>query len=334
MSKVLVLGACGAMGRYLVPYLVEKGLEVHAVDMNVPADSENGARYIAGNAKDGVFLSQLFKENSYDAIVDFLVHPTYELPIHIPRFLDATSQYLYVSSGRIYDDKEQPVKETSPRLLDSSDDPYLLASDDYCIYKARGEDLIHAIAPKKNWTILRPATTYSYMRYQLVTLEAHDTVGRARLGKTAVLPEQARKKSATLSWGGDAAKMIAGLVLNEKALGEAYNINSAEHRTWEEIEAYYKDICNLKTLWVDKEDYIKIFQPDPYIRGARWQLEYARLFERVVDNSKVLAHTGLKQEDMIPLYDGLKMEISRCPADQKWNVNVRMDAYLQERGLQ
>ena len=333
MSKVLVLGACGAMGRYLVPLLAERSFEVHAVDMKITEKTSPGIKYMQGNAKDGTFLRELFRENSYDAIIDFLVHPTSELPIFIPRFLDATSQYLYVSSGRIYDNKEIPVKETSPRLLDSSRDPYLIASDDYCIYKARGEDLIHAIGTKKNWTILRPATTYSFMRYQLVTLEAHDTVGRARMGKLVVLPEQARKKPATLSWGGDAAKMIAGLVLNEKALGEAYNINSSEHRTWEEIEGYYKDICNLKALWVDKEDYIKIFQPDPYIFGARWQLEYARLFDRIVDNSKVLAHTGLKQEDMMPLYDGLKMEISRCPADQEWKVNDRMDAYLRERGI-
>jgi len=50
----------------------------------------------------------------------------------------------------------------------------------------------------------------------------------------------------------------------------------------------------------------------------------------------VLAATGLKQDDLIPLYDGLKLEISRCPRDYKWPAsdrNVRMDAYLAEHGL-
>ena len=68
--------------------------------------------------------------------------------------------------------------------------------------------------------------------------------------------------------------------------------------------------------------------PDPYQLAPRWQLEYARLFDREVDNSKVLAVTGLKQSDTMPLYDGLKMEISRTPKDYPWPNNQRMDDYL------
>ena len=186
--------------------------------------------------------------------------------------------------------------------------------------------------PRKNWTSVRPATTYSYLRYQLVTLEAADTVGRAFAGKKVVVPEQAREKPATLSWGGDAGRLIGALLFCDCALGEAYNINSAEHRTWGEIADYYKDICGLEAVWVDKEDYLKILSTDPYNRAKRWQLEYARLFDREVDNSKVLAATGMKQSDMMPLYDGLKMEISRTPKDYPWPNNQRMDDYLAARG--
>ena len=99
--------------------------------------------------------------------------------------------------------------------------------------------------------IVRPATTYSYLHYQLVTLEAADTVGRARQGKQVVLPEQAREKPATLSWGGDAGRLIGGLLFRDGALGETFNINSAEHHTWSEIADYYHDICGLEAVWVD-----------------------------------------------------------------------------------
>jgi ribosomal protein S12 methylthiotransferase len=66
----------------------------------------------------------------------------------------------------------------------------------------------------------------------------------------------------------------------------------------------------------------------PEIDGLMGVAEYARLFDREVDNSKVLSVTGLKQEDMMPLYDGLKYEISRTPRDIDWGTNVRMDEYL------
>ena len=325
-KKVLILGAGGAMGQYLVPYLAEKGCKVDAVALNEINCEHPAVTWYKGNAKDWGFRNELLAKN-YDAVIDFLVYPSKEVPFYLPQMLDSTGHYVYISSGRIYDNLERPVRETSPRLIDTCKDPLLINSDDYCIYKARGENILTS-SGKKNWTIVRPATTYSFMRYQLVTLEARDNVGRAFAGKDVVVPIQAKDKPAALSWGKDVARMIGELLFHEAALGEAFNVNSAECRTWGEIADYYKDICDLNAVWVDKEDYLKIINPNPYELAPRWQLEYARLFDREVDNSKVLSVTGLKQEDMMPLYDGLKYEISRTPRDIDWGTNVRMDEYL------
>ena len=169
------------------------------------------------------------------------------------------------------------------------------------------------------------------MRYQLVTLEAPNTVGRARAGKAVVVPEQAKNVQATMSWAGDVARMIAGLLFLDQARGETYTVSTSEHRTWGEIADYYKEICNLQSIWVDKEEYISILNSNPYSFGARWQLEYDRLFDRIIDNSKILAATGMTQAELMPLYDGLEHEISRCPADVEWPVNERMDSFLAAR---
>ena len=330
-KKVLVIGANGAMARYMIPYLAECGCKVDGLDRASVESSNPNVRYITGDAKDPAFRNELLSCN-YDAIVDFMIYSSQELPVILPMMLSCTGQYVFLSSGRIYDNLEVPVKESSPRLIDSSKDYLLVNSDDYCIRKARGENILCNM-PTKNWTIVRPATTYSYLRYQLVTLEAADTVGRARAGKKVVLPIQAKDVSATLSWGGDAGKMIGKLLFNSQAMGETFNINSAEHHKWGEIADYYTDICKLQPVWVDKEDFLAIKNPDPFNVSNRWQLEYARLFERIVDNSKVLAATGMKQEEMMPLYDGLKYEIDRTPLDIEWKVNQRMDDYLADKGL-
>ena len=325
-KKVLVLGATGAMARYMIPFLAEHGCLVDGIARSKTESSHPNVKYYQGNAKDLTVLRE-FLPRRYDAIVDYLTYTTGEIPFYLPQLLDHTDHYIFLSSCRVYDNLEKPVRETSPRLLDSSKDPLLVNSDDYCIYKARGENLLFS-RKRKNWTIVRPATTYGYLRYQLVTLEAANTVGRAFAGKKVVVPIQAKDKPATLSWGGDAGKMIGKLLFCEAAFGEAFNINSAENHTWGEIADYYKEICKLDAVWVDKEDYLKIINPDPYYLAPRWQLEYARLFDREIDNSKVLAVTGMKQSDMMPLYDGLKMEISRTPKDYPWPNNQRMDDYL------
>lgn len=131
-----------------------------------------------------------------------------------------------------------------------------------------------------------------------------------------------------MSWGGDVARMIAGLCSTKKPSAKHSTPRRRNHRSWDEIAACYKDICGLEAVWVDKEDYLRILSPDPYDMGPRWQLEYARLFTRVTDNSKILAVLGMRQSELTPLYDGLRKEISRCPKDTVWPVNAAMDEYL------
>lgn len=99
-----------------------------------------------------------------------------------------------------------------------------------------------------NWTIVRPATTFSTMRLQLVTLEFKNSVARALMGKKVVFPSQAKDKPATLSWGGDVAKMIARILFQRNAERECYNVCSAEHRTWGEIAEYYHDLAGLEAV--------------------------------------------------------------------------------------
>lgn len=334
MKKVLVLGATGAMGRYLVPELAGLGYAVTGVGLEECAPwSAEHATYVRGNAFDQEFLAKLLAEG-FDGIVNFMDYGHYDFTDYYRLFLDNTAHYIFLSSCRVYDDKEQPIKETSPRLWDSSEDEVLRASHDYCIQKAQNEDLLLA-SPYDNFTIVRPATTFSTMRLQLVTLEFNNCVARALMGKKVVLPVQAKDKPATLCWGGDVAKMIARLLFKDEAKREVYNVCSAEHRTWEEIAGYYNKLIGLEAVWVDKEDYLAILSPEGSI-NVRWQLEYARLFRRITDNSKVLALTGLRQEELIPMYDGLQLEIgnipeSYVPADTE--VGLRMDEYLRKHGL-
>ncbi|MBQ7566604.1 MAG: NAD-dependent epimerase/dehydratase family protein [Oscillospiraceae bacterium] len=332
-KRVLVIGSTGAMGQYLVPELLQLGYAVTAVSLDDETPISDRVTCVKGDAFDVAFLKPLLAQE-FDGIVNFMDYGKHPFSDYYRLFLDHTKHYIFLSSCRVYADEEVPVRETSPRLLDVSKDEALLASDDYCIQKAQNEDLLWA-SDYKNFTIVRPATTFSHMRFQLTTLEAPNTVGRAMKGKKVVLPLQAKDKPATLSWGGDVARMIAHLLFKQQAMREAYNVCSAESRTWGEIAEYYHRLCGLEAVWVDKEDYLRVKSPNGSIK-ARWQLEYARMFRRITDNSKVLALTGLRQEDCMPLFDALKMMIDDIPEGYVFpdnKIDARMDAYLEEKGL-
>lgn len=333
-KKILVIGATGSMSRYLIPILVDNGCKVDGISLDNVESSNSNIRYIKADANDyGTF--QKILEPGYDAVVDFMVYPTWKLFPFLPYVVEHTGHYVFLSSYRVYDNKELPLCEDSPRLLDTGDDIMLRNSDDYSVYKSRGENILRAL-PRKNWTIVRPAITYSFMRYQLVTLEAHLTVARAFAGKKTVLPEAARDVKATMTWGGDVAAMIGKLLFNENAFGKIFNVCTAEYHTWGEIAAYYHDLCGLEPVWVDTEEYLRILNPDADEKVFHWQLLYDRLFDRVMDNRRILAATGMEQKSLKPLYDGLKMEIAKLGGTfpeltpYQRQCDERMDLLLRE----
>ena len=329
-GKILVLGGTGAMGVYLVPELCDMGYQVDVISLDdVKSDREN-LTYTVGNCMDNDYLAKVL-ERGYDAIVDFLIYSGHRFDPRLDLLLSNTKHYIYLSSYRVYADEQVPITESAPRLWDVSPDKDLLASDDYCIYKAKGEDSLHA-SKYNNYTIIRPAPTFSKRRFQLVTLEGNVLIRRALEGKPVLLPIEAKNVQATMSWGGDVGRMIARLVLNEKAMGNTYTTSTAEHHTWGEIAEYYVDLVGLKPVWVDEETYLHVMDPTGG-KPARWQLEYDRLFIRIIDNSAILGVTGMKQEELMPLYDGLKLELSRLPEHVDWNtgnpaVYDHMDEYF------
>lgn len=340
MKKILVLGGTGAMGRYAVPELLRLGFAVDVVALDAPRFTHENLTSMIADAMDDAWLEKQITETRYDVILDFM---SYTLPRFKDRadlFLRNTDQYMFLSSCRVYANEEVPVKETSPRLLDvSKDEEYLKQYErEYSLCKAAEENVLLQ-SGKKNWTIILPATTYSTGRAQLVTLEAGTFVARALAGKPVVIPIQAKDKPATLSWAGDVGVMIARLAGKEEALGEKFIASTAEYHTWGEIAEIYRELIGLKYEWVDKEVYLQIMSKDPNNISpfVRYQLEYARLFDRITDNSKVLRVTGMKQEELTGFYDGMKRELAGITPENiridvfRERVNQRMDEYFAKK---
>lgn len=328
-KKALLLGGSGALGTYLAPALVKMGYKVDIVCLEDIVSQDPNLNYIKANAKELDFVNEIIK-NEYSAIVDFMLYfSEEEFANYYKLYLENCDHYVFLSSYRIYADSATPITEESDRLLEVAKDPVFLGSGDYALYKAQQEDMLHK-SGYKNYTILRPSITYSKNRFQLVTLEANTVVYRMLRGKILVLPEYAMGIMGTLSWAGDFGTMVSRLVNNPDAFGEVYTIGTSEHYTWGEIAEIYKDLGGLKYVTTDTESYLKIINPEVPLY-SRQQLTYDRYFNRAIDNSKILNATGLKQSDLMPLREGLKMELAGVPKDASWEdygINARMDEFL------
>lgn len=328
-KKILVLGGTGAMGVYLVTELLDAGFELLVTSRSRHETDRPGLRYLQGNARDLPFLRSLLSNSRPDAIVDFMSYSTAEFDARRDILLTGTAHYLFLSSYRVFADSSPlPLTERSPRLLDTCGDEAYLATDEYALAKARQEDLLRQ-ANQGNWTILRPGITYSRNRFQLGTLEANTLCYRALQGLPVIMAREILTKQTTMTWAGDVARLMVRLILSSSALSEDFNIASAEHRSWSEIAGYYAQFLNLRLMETDLSSYEKIV-------GRPYQIKYDRLFDRMLDNTKVLAATGISQSEFTPLRVGLERELAAfkkqpCFQYPDLALNARMDRFTGSR---
>lgn len=334
MKKVLILGATGAMATYLIPELLRRGMSVTGVSLDEVTSEEMHLRYIKADATDLDFLRATLAEG-YDAVVDFMIYKRRDIfERYYKLFLESTSHYIFLSTYRIYAG-EYPITEDSLRLLEAEKPEDFVTYEEYSIYKAEEEDMLRG-SGYSNFTIVRPAITYSKCRFQLTTLEANVLLWRMRHGKTVLLPEGAMACEATMTWAGDVAKMLSAILLNPETFGETYTVSTAEHHTWQEIADMYRRIGGLRYATVPNEDYIRILGGSIY---AKQQLEYDRCFHRIVDNTKILRLSGLTEGELMPLEQGLRMEYEALTEERlsyigkNEEVDRRMDRYMEEHCL-
>lgn len=298
--RVLILGGTGAMGVHVSELLTRMGHQVTVTSRRQRASNDPNLTYRTGNAKDKSFLNGLLSTR-WDAIIDFMIWSTPEFRERAASFLNATGQYVFVSSYRVYADSPV-IRENSPRLLDTIDDPDYLATDEYALAKARCEDMLLE-SGRTNWTIVRPAVTYDGSgRFQLAVHESDAWLWRAQRRIPVPLPDEILRKQATMTWGGDVARMIALLIGNDQAMGEAFTVSTAEHQTWRTVADIYARIVPL----VVKDCPMAEFEQ---AHGAKYQIRYDRMYDRIIDNSKILTATGLTQEQLTDTRTGLQTQL-------------------------
>ena len=284
MKRVLLLGGTGAMGKYLANILVEQNYEVY-ITTRKKRQADN-IHYYEGNAHDIEFIGGILSKNHWDAIVDFMVYGTAEFSNRFSLYLEATDQYVYISSARVFANVDSRITERSPRLLDVSTDKNYLLTDEYALTKARQEDLLRN-SYYKNWTIVRPYITFSEDRLQLGVYEKESWLYRALSGRPIIFSKDIAQHYTTMTYGKDVALGIAGLIGNSRAIGEDFNIMTNETHTWSEILALYIDVLAKKTGTIPKVCYTE-HAVNLRFNTLKYQVKYCRLFDRCFDNTKLM----------------------------------------------
>ena len=207
-KSALLLGGTGAMGTHLQKLLAQD------YDITMTSrkkrESKDRVTFVQGNAKDMLFLTELL-QNRWDVTVDFMVYSTQQFQERAHLFLNATEQYVFLSSARVYADKgTESITEKSERLLEVVTDKKYLESDEYALSKARQEDILTSFESKK-WTIIRPSLTYNIDKLQLGAYEKENWLYRAIHHRTVVFSEDLLDVFCTMTFGDNVAEGIAAV---------------------------------------------------------------------------------------------------------------------------
>ena len=320
--KVLILGGTGAMGVHLVNLLSKQECEI-TVTSRSRRKSKDNIEYIQGNARDVDFLQTTILNKKWDVIIDFMVYSTPLFKERAELLLQATSQYVFLSSARVYADSKEPIKENSSRLLDVSQDEVFLSLDEYSLTKARQEDILKN-SGRSNWTIIRPYITYAENRLQLGVLEKEEWLYRALKGRTIFFSEDINSKFTTLTYGHDVAKGIVSIIGNKEALGEAFHIATNETITWGCVLNIYLNVLK-KHLGYEPKVVLKDLESYNNVESHKiYQIKYDRMFDRKFDNSKISKHY---KDSFISIEQGLKNSLLVFLENPQFNhINWKSEA--------
>lgn len=282
--KILVLGGTGAIGKAVVDILSKQ----HKVFVTSRQDNkeEINVKYYKGNAHDMTFLIKIL-DNSYDVIIDFMMYSTAEFKERFELLLNSTDHYFFLSSSRIYANKENDaIVETDKKLIEVINDKDYIKSNDYPLEKAR-QELILTESSYSNWTIIRPYITYNDNRLQLGIFEKEQWLFRVLNGKSMYFTKDIGEKITTLTYGYDVAYIMSFLVENKLGKKEAIHITQNDTIKWREVAYLYKNILekklNKKINFLYEENMNDL---NVYINQE--SVKYDRLYNRKFNNNKIL----------------------------------------------
>ena len=305
MSKrVLLIGGSGPLGTYTAAELLNQGHYADIICLENKVSKSEKLKFFKENATLS-FLEKFLSGKHYDGIVNFIHYPDVDAYPPIHRLLMRHTEHLIVlSSYRVYADEQHPITESAPQLLDVSMDKVFLEMEKYAISKARLERYLTGNCKGENWTIVRPVISFSKLRFDLVTYYGDMLIKMVESGKEIPLPIEVQNLTAGLDWAGNSGKIIANLLFKPECFGEAYTVSSAPGLTWGEVAKLYTELAGARFKWVTAEEYLNFTNNYNY-----YALIYDRMFDRSIDNKKVLASAGLTKSDFLSVKDGLSKEI-------------------------
>jgi nucleoside-diphosphate-sugar epimerase len=233
--KILFIGGTGLISSACSELAVERGMELFVVNRSqshkhpLPA----GARRLTADIhQDPAALAQLLAGHTFDAVVDWIAFTPDDIERDLRLFRGRTRQFVFISSASAYQKPPAHYVITEETPLEN---PYW----DYSRNKIACEQRLRQAQRDEGFpcTIVRPSLTYGPSQIPLCVgsrQHPYTVIDRMKKGRKIIVPGDGSSLW-TITWNGDFAKGLVGLLGQAQAVGEAFHITSDEVLTWNQI---------------------------------------------------------------------------------------------------
>jgi nucleoside-diphosphate-sugar epimerase len=168
----------------------------------------------------------------FDSVVDWIAYTPGDIERDIKLFSGKTRQFVFISSASAYQKPPANYLITEAAPLEN---PFWQYSRDKIACENR---LMEEYRTRRfPVTIIRPSLTYGPSQIPLSVgswQHPYTVIDRIKKGKKLIVPGDGTSLW-VLTWNGDFARGLMGLLGNANAVGEAFHITSDEVLTWNRI---------------------------------------------------------------------------------------------------
>ncbi len=282
--KVLFIGGTGLISSACSELALARGHELFILNRllsgkyPLPAGAQLIRADVHGSL-DG--LKNTLGDQQFDSVVDWIAYSPADIERDIELFSGKTKQFVFISSASAY-------QKPPANYLITEDTPLENPFWQYSRDKIACENRLMEEYRKNGFpvTIIRPSLTYGPSQIPLSVgswQHPYTVVDRIKKGKKLIVPGDGTSLW-VLTWNGDFARGLLGLIGNEKTIGESFHITSDEVLSWNKIYYELFDALRVEPNIVHiPSDLIAAYWP-----AATGSLIGDKSNSAVFDNSKIM----------------------------------------------
>ena len=247
--NVLIIGGTGVLSSAVTAEALKQGMCVTMINRGNRRIPE-GVELIKSDKDDLNYIAKQLDGRMFDAVMDYLCYTDSQTEKSVRFYQKYAKQYFYISSCAVYNTELLAGKmadEGSPKVL-----PIWKYSVDKWASEQKIEKLFEG--SKVKYTIIRPCVTYGDTRipYGISPIYGYHWTLAARIlaGKPIIIWNEGKNRC-NMTRVEDFAVGVVGLIGNEKAYGEAFNVCGDEVPTFREVLDVMSDYLHKEVITVD-----------------------------------------------------------------------------------